>query len=343
MDIGVTSTAREFFRSISRNFVSWTINETSLFILSILLFLISLSLVIYLILNKIAQKKAKTDFFTISDPSTIMEILNQAMIDRSSFQLFLNPESAYSLKCSLEEVTSYDMVLELPSYIRAIKPQMVGRKVYVIFGIPYKKQMIFYYFTSKIISSFKKDDYLFLRIEIPNSLELRQKRNFLRIETRPEDFIDLIVWKEKFLPTGELVKDLKNLGKPIYKKKTEHAFFPVLDISALGIRLKFDRVELNKRVGELNKGNGFIIFFKIKDERREKTYSFLVHGIIKNVYRDPVGKHIEYGIQFIEQGKVSEDSSSIIKWEKIDPKMGIRELSDWVMQKHLYYYRKGII
>ncbi len=340
MDITITST-REFFRSISRNFISWTINETSLFIISALLFLICLSLVIYLIFNKIAQKKAKSDFFTISDPSTIMEILRQAMIDRSTFQVSLNPESAYSLKCSLEEVTSDDMVLELPAYIRSIKSQMVGRKVYVIFGIPYKKQMIFYYFSSKIKGSFKKDDYLFLRIEIPNSLELRQKRNFLRIETRLEDFIDLIIWRERFLSTGELVKNLKDLGKPIYKKM-ENVFFPVVDISALGIRLKFTRIELNDLVGrELDKGDGFIIYFKVKDERRDKIYSFLVHGIVKNVYKDPIGKYVEYGIQFIEQGKVSEDSK-FIKWEKIDPKTGIRELSDWVMQKHLYYYRKGI-
>ncbi len=339
MNVTLTTT-RDFFRSISESFIGWSVNKTSLFILLFVSIFILITAVIHFFLTRIARKKAKKSEFLIVEPSIVSAILDQALQDRSTFLVSLNPESSYSLKCSIEDIISDGIILELPTYIKNVKQQIIGRKAYVTFSVPYKKQRIFYFFSSTIMSVFKRDKYIFIRIEFPSWLELRQKRNFLRIEVSSEDFEDLIIWKEKFLPSGILVDSISRLGVPIYKKR-EKKFFPVMDISGLGIRLKFPINYLKVFTEELDKGDGFIIFFKLNGGKDKKGYVFLLHGSIRNKYKDPVDKYVEFGIKFENIGKYEGDEKKIV-WEKIDPKIGVRELSDWVMQKHLYYFRKGV-
>lgn len=339
-------TTQSYFRAISQNLKGWEINETSLYILAFTALAILISLFVSLISKRLSSSRMiPDDVFTITSPKEIGLLFLAALNNRSKFEISFDPESRQSTNCTLTELKSRKIILELPQAITPTKG-WIGRSIYTYFGLPQgKNKMNFYFFQTKIQDIFTKNGYFFLQAPLPNQIEIKQKRRHLRIAPPPSQIEQIQVWIPKYDKTENLITDPQLFGPPLFvfdQKKGIQDIVP-MDISALGIRLKISKSSRRKTLFDPEKQQDLIVYLQLKNNAQGKPLALYFLSRIRNKFEEFTTKELEIGIQFMARGQPNREKPGNLVWEKIIPKEGVDELANWVFRQHLKWYReKGL-
>lgn len=173
--------AKSYLARVSESFINkkWEISDTTVLILESILLIILLCILFYLLQKRYQKKKEeeRKNPFTIKKPSEIKKILEQALNERSKFEVSFSKKHKFSSNCSLVELKGKSIVLELPSNI-VPTDQWNKRPVYVYFSLSGDKPgiRVYYYFESVVEYFFSKKTFHFIVIKIPGILELKQKK-----------------------------------------------------------------------------------------------------------------------------------------------------------------------
>ena len=186
---------KNYLIQISEGFTNqkWGLTNTTIIILIILIIFTSVLLYFFQKRIKGAKKDIEEQPFIKKNPKEIRDILNNALENRSKFELSFSEAHKLSSNCTLSNITKNSLELELPLNIIP-KSSWKNRKVYIYFSVRGDKggNRLYYFFSSEILSVFSKKNINYLSINFPCFLELKQRRRYFRINVTNKDFDRLI-------------------------------------------------------------------------------------------------------------------------------------------------------
>ncbi len=343
----ITFLEKSYLARISESFVNqkWEISDSTVLVLQVIGFLILFSIVISLIQKRRAKKKQALNPspFAISDRKEIRKIFEKSLEDRSKFELSFSEKHKFSSNCNIVEIKKKSLVLELPMNI-VPSSEWKGRNVYLYFSIPTDKsgRRIFYYFESRIITTFSQKDSHFIEIEFPEFLEIKQKRKFFRIWVKNEEFDRIVVY---FLPPHSKIETIFDLPKPVFEfkknnKKEGPLPISLINLSAGGIRIKLSNKLRKETKFDVENPPDILLYLTFSLEGKNKK--LLLWCQVKNYNEDHITRDIELGLQFIKQAILDPKDKKKIMWKKIPEQDGHEHIGKWVFLKNLSLIRKGV-
>ncbi len=275
----------------------------------------------------------------------IMELFHKALDSRSKFEMKFTPAdfSRRATMCSLLEITSGSLVLELDMNVKATK-RWLGRSVEIFFKLQgSKKNLHFYHFNSEV-SGIKRTPQgeSILLLAFPDKLELQQKRSFLRLEPPSQYFLGCAVWLASSVRNAS---EVKSWPRPLLLNqpgKTGNKIM-ISDISAGGMRILIKRDVIRSLNLDITISNRLYAALDLYDPEIERKRRYWVLCNVQHLYEDYESKDTEYGLQFISWGRPKKEEDMVsLEWKLVEND-GIEPLGSWVMKRHLEIYRdKGI-
>lgn len=297
------------------------------------------------------RRKSALPAYMIGEKQKILHVLQQAVDERSKFEMrFLPSEYTRPVAvCTLLEFDATTLSFDLDPGVQLSK-QWNDRLAEFYFRIKGdKKQFIYYRFASHIkevqrISQSRNT----MRVAVPESLELQQKRAHLRLEPPSQYLLGIAVWRE---PGEPLPTEVKQWGRPHlrFKPGIAESSLALEDLSAGGVRMLVTREALKKSKLDVSVGHRLYLMLDLYDPEASRKRRFLLLCRVQHVYEDFETRNVEWGLQFVSHGRLKkeqtqdEDVSPEVEWKPVDQE-GVETLGSWVMKRHLELYRdKGII
>ncbi|MGM0425304.1 MAG: hypothetical protein ACQEQX_10360 [Thermodesulfobacteriota bacterium] len=346
-----SANTQEYFRTIGDSMGNWELNPAAIYLLLSLVSAVIASCILVHMYNKARRKEIPDPGgnFIHKDPDDIHLFLQQALQDRSKFELSLNPNMKTSRICSLLEFDSNTLTLEMPVQGNPPPQGWVGKAIYVYFSIPTEQdQRLYFFFSSQILDiTNTQDSYCYLYISFPRKLEQKQRREAFRIEPPTAQISRIQLWNCPNATLPNLPQDLQSLGAPMleYPAESPKAEQQLLlqNISATGLRILVPRT-LRKKIA-LDPDNilDLYLFLQLKNPDSAGESSFCLVCRKRNFYLDQVSRDLELGLQIIFHGKEQDSKQPGLSWQKVDPEAGVPELGNWVFRQHLKIFReKGL-
>ncbi len=337
----------QFWPQIGSSFQNVVLRTEGFILLIIIVLAIVLISVLYFIKTRMDSQK-ETDahgFFKVQSRAEIKDIFEDALKLNSRFDLRLHGHGREIL-CAFREFDGVVLSLEPPLNVN-IPKKIAGRDVDVFFKIqPQNEKPSFYKFATTVNDVLIKDDYQVLTLDVPQMLELEQKRQHLRLEV-PSGYIErLEVRKVSHDRYGNYHKIISSFGDILWEHGGQ-ADFPqlaVMDISGGGIRLKVPVKTYTVDKDFLKSNPMLLISMELLSEKSDLQSAELFHliGRIKKEYFDGFGNHI-LGLQYEYKALIDKKNKKIKGWEAVDPDEGVEEVSTWVVKMHLKLFReKGL-
>ncbi|EGY27178.1 hypothetical protein DA2_0617 [Desulfovibrio sp. A2] len=164
----------------------------------------------------------------VNDPHVIRELFEAAILQRGRFEMqFHGPTGRRSTYCTAVSVSRSDLTLEC-SLLRTVPESWKGREVDCYFRTQQKRIQIYYQFTSRIIGAHRApsanrdaprgpdataDAVWLVDLSLPEKLERRQKRAFLRLDVPRHLVLGLAAWPMG--PDTPAPADGRRLGTPL--------------------------------------------------------------------------------------------------------------------------------
>jgi hypothetical protein len=164
----------------------------------------------------------------VNDPQVIRELFEAAILQRGRFEMqFHGPTGRRSTYCTAVSVSRSDLTLEC-SLLRTVPESWKGREVDCYFRTQQKRIQVYYQFTSKIIGAHRApsanrdaprspggdaDSVWLVDLALPDKLERRQKRAFLRLDVPRHLVLGLAAWPMG--PDTPAPADGRRLGTPL--------------------------------------------------------------------------------------------------------------------------------
>jgi hypothetical protein len=296
------------------------------------------------------RKKTEEQPLTwIVDQAAIMDILRQAVRQRSKIRISFQREdkNAKSTDATLVEASELGLVLDLTS-LSTLNHHWVGKRIDCDFRLrpdPKQELQVFYNFTVAIANLSKTpEEYIRLNTLLPVRLEQEQKRAFLRIEPPTKLIRGLSFWREDQVRAHGRPSDPNSWGTPaLFLDPDAPDQLDLKDISAGGMRLDI-KPETFKAVRRAFETAGrYFVILDIADPDTAGTLRFHLLARIQNSYAsDEAAGSRAFGIRFLANGSPTDDPPHLLSW-KPSAGSGIRDLDDWVFNRHLDLYRsKGM-
>lgn len=339
--------AANYFEEISRNLTNWQLNTAAVAVLSVLFGLLVLVVLLSMLLKAFRGSSGiGKPVFQVDSPSEIEALFEQAIDDRSKFELNFDPKSKFQSICSLVSIQSDGLVLEPPGNV-VPKQSWVGRTVYLYFSVPQgKNKRIFYHFISQVTDIIKYNPQrVFLQISQPATVQQKSKRNLYRIDPRPDSIRSLVVWPAAYHSSGHLVSDIHKFGDPLFELASfeQHKLIELVNISGGGVRLKIPNKCRKETQFNPDETRELVLFVSLAGHDNSLPSNFYLLGRIRNIYQDFSTHDLEIGLQFVSLGTPQTDTPNQLTWSAIDSIQGVDDIVTWVMKEHLTLYReKGI-
>lgn len=290
------------------------------------------------------QKKQLTPIGWIDSPNQIEQIFNNAVSQRSTFELQFPHRGVQRrpiLRCAPEEFSSSGLVIEAEG-VKTIARGWTGRLVNCYFKINAKGQHIYYAFSTTIKSvEIKLHGRCSLTLHIPEKLENRQKRAFLRITPPQEYLLGSILWMGSQLPQLEDLPYMERWPKPTLvmlpgKGKEQ---FEISDISAGGMRITIPRKEMITEGIELGVAEQLVLILDLLNPDDRSRMRLWLHCRVQNFASQYDTHNLEVGVQFLAWGQLKDGQTSI-EWFTLNRSPEIDRLGNWIIRRHLELFRE---
>jgi hypothetical protein len=241
----------------------------------------------------------------------------------------------------LFEIDSERLILELPGYLN-ISAEWKGKIMECSFSVTVQSgSQAFYRFHSTVQDIRPAPGFPSITLTLPRSLELRQKRDHLRLEPRDGTIEELRLWpvrSEKVRPEDVLT------GSDFSVDFLPQAESPVriLNISAGGARLELRPNLLSFPLSNLRQDGYIALSLALTGLDPGDTRSWFIIGKTRHLGQNEETGTLEMGLRFTLAGEIDVRSSSVGPLNRIEER-GVEELGTWIFHHHLELYRqKGL-
>ena len=278
----------------------------------------------------------------IDSQKQIRHIIGSAVRHRSTFELQFPHRGVQRrpiLRCAPDDITSSGLVLEANG-IKNVARNWTDRLVNCYFKINVKGQHIYYAFSTTIKQvEIKTRGRCSLTLYMPERLENRQKRAFLRIIPPEEYLLGAAFWVGRHMPQLENLPQMQKWPKPamvMLPGKKEQ--FSISDISAGGARISIPRKEMLEADLELGVAEQAVLIVDLLNPDTRARMRFWLHCRVQNFAAQYDTHNIEAGLQFLAWASPSEDQTEL-EWFKIGRSLEVDLLGNWIIRRHLELFR----
>ena len=280
----------------------------------------------------------------IFDPDQIKSTLSMALSQRSKFEMQFAAEDTIrrpALRCAAYELDSRSITLEA-SGLSALSRRWIGKTVDCFFMLRKREHLLFYAFTSTIVDLSMSNNICFIKVAIPDRVETRQKRSYLRIVPPEEFMLGAAVWRGLDMPKEVEWGDLSSWKKPslIWLPGTQEDF-TIRDISSGGMRLHLPRHTLTEETDLVHISTQFIVMLDLWDPDKAQRLRFWVLCRMQSPVLDFETKGMDLGAQFMSWAKPAKNGDSSLLWLKLASSGEVEPLGNWIMRRHLEYFRES--
>lgn len=288
------------------------------------------------------SSKKLTPLGWMDSPKQIRQIIGSAVRHRSTFELQFPHRGVQRrpiLHCSSDDLTSSGLVLEANG-IKNIARNWTDRLVNCYFKINVKGQHVYYAFATRIKRvEIKQHGRCALTLYLPERMENRQKRAFLRIIPPQEYMLGAAVWIGHHMPRLEDLPQMQKWPKPaIVMLPDKKEQFSVSDISAGGARLLIPRKEMLKASLELGVAEQVVLIIDLLNPDNRSRIRFWLHCRVQNFAAQYDTHHIEAGLQFLAWASPRENQTEL-EWFRLGRSLEVDLLSNWIIRRHLELFR----
>lgn len=220
--------AASFLAEISRNFGNYQADFSMVREFVLIVAAVAALLAAVLLVAGLRQRGQRyTPEGWVNDPHVIRELFEAAILQRGRFEMqFHGPTGRRSTYCTAVSVSRTALTLEC-SLLRTVPESWKGREVDCYFRTQQKRMQVYYQFTSVITGAHRApsadrtiprgpdaaDAVWLVDLALPEKLERRQKRAFLRLDVPRNLVLGLAAW-----PMGQdtpAPADGRRLGTPL--------------------------------------------------------------------------------------------------------------------------------
>lgn len=332
------------FLEFQRHFLERTLNLEAVRepLLAVVAF-VGAILVIMLIVHFRPRKKYVPKDWVV-DPAAIREILSQALNQRSKMELHFAMEGESrrpALRCAGMRLDENTFLLEA-SGLATLSHQWEGRGAECFFMLRQKDNYVFYAFATSITDITEKTDHCLIRITLPEKLESRQKRSYLRITPPEEYMLGAALWRGEDMPEDAVRNDLALWAKPsrIWLPGTREDF-SIRDISSGGLKLHLPRHILAEEMDSIHVSTQFIVMLDLWEPDKASRLRFWLLCRMQSPVLDFETKGMDIGAQFLAWAKPVENGGSSLLWLKLASSGEVEPLGNWIMRRHLEFFRES--
>lgn len=267
--------------------------------------------------------------------AVINETLLTAQDQNELFDLkFLNTdENMPGLAGTLLDVRGDTLRME----VLRLLPDLKNAHVDVYFHVVQPAGSIFYKFRSCLRDVQQKVDRSFVLLDAPTSLEVGQRRSFMRIKPPSSVVRALGVWNMDM--AHPVPHTTRELGRPHIFYKAGMASMPVQieNISATGMALRFLMPDPQVPPLVAEKGTQLLclVVYAVPEQDGEKLTTFWCTCQVANVRTSKDGQpSLVLGMEFTNWA-VLEANKAEIHWFHASPTRGAAPIIQWVMQMDL--------
>jgi len=280
----------------------------------------------------------------VVDPEQIYELLTLAMSQRSKMELHFAVEGESrrpALRCAGVKIEKGLLQLEA-SGLATLSQQWTGRSVDCFFMLHKKSNYIFYAFSTTIADIKVEADYCLIKVALPERLESRQKRSYLRITPPEEYMLGAAVWRGPEMPEETNRNDLALWPKPsrLWVPGTREEF-SIRDISSGGLKLHLPRHILPEEMDFIHVSTQFIVMLDLWEPDKATRLRFWLLCRMQSPVLDFETKGMDIGAQFLAWAKAAENGSSALTWLKLASSGEVEPLGNWIMRRHLEFFRES--
>lgn len=320
------------------------------------------------------RKKVHLHLGWITLPSQIQQILTIALKQRSTCELQFTPDPGNNrpvLRCVPDDVTESAMLLEAHG-LRNIASKWQDRQVHCYFKISLRDQSVFYAFTSTVLDVIDKgQDRTILVLKMPERMENRQKRAFLRISPPEKYLLGAAIWygneQQVFHSEPEITqedilfrlnpeleagltdeqlkeraakREARKLPSPnlLYLKGRKEQFH-VNNISASGARISLPKKVMAETETEFAVSSELVLLLDLLDPEKKQQLRFWMFCRVQNISIDHATGDVSMGLQFTTWTLQDDQATYRPEWIKTYPGQEVAPLGNWIVKRHLEMFR----
>ena len=287
---------------------------------------------------------------SITDANTIRDILREAFDQRRPFEVQIQTPYGRrrpTLRCAPEYLGRVSITIEING-LSTLSDRWLGRQVMVFFRVSLGKRFTYYTFSSAIEAIHSpKEDVCHITLPLPDRLENRQKRSFLRISPPHDYILGAAFWCGADMPKQEKFQELDEWPRPTLlqiPKRTQQ--FELLDLSAGGARLGMVNQIIRSYRLQFSMVEQVILMLDLHDPQQENHMRLWLLCRVQNLWRDHSTRNIQMGLQFLAWGKPKADAPEGfpgIEWLRLSPGSEVECLGNWIMRRHLELFRDSSV
>ncbi len=315
------------FSSEGLDFILWTLGiALGLFVLSHYL-------------NRYRRARAKDSGDWISKPENILEIFQQALRERSRFEVSFASGNLRrrTTHCALIDVSNDVMVLE-PPLNTAFSSKMEGREMRAFFGISSAKspnEHIYYTSVSQLLEVERiSPDLVHLKLKLPLRLSVSQKRDHLRLSPPLKYLGEVAMWPDN----AECRIRFESLALNGVDELTDSIKYRIINLSAGGMSLEVVYPSRTRLISETaGVGEECFLFFNLLRPESDIQEDYFFTARVR--HRLELGMTVKLGLKFLQRVYPDPLEEGKLHWEIVGPD-GVSDLADWVMLRHLELFRE---
>jgi len=334
-----------YFTEIGNSFGATSFSSTaSLTVIAVLCGVIVVLLGVIVVLSYLKRKHGSyVPAGWILRPAEIAQQLQTAIDQRGKVELqFHTPGARRHTTTCLPVALEHDTLLLECSGLEKLSPGWIGRSVECFFCLKSGTHPVYYTFVTTIAGiRMEGEGICMMNVRLPEVLEQRQKRAFLRVEPPEQYVLGMALWAEPLDTTGSMKMNIKDWGKPalvFIPNKTSD--IELVNISAGGARLKVRRERAKKCGLTFTIAERFMLLLDLWEPELGKRDRYWLLCRTQTPFIDFETRDVDLGVQFIGYARNRENSTHELVWQPMKAGEGIEVIGNWAMKRHLELYRE---
>ena len=337
-----------FFTDLYTSVFEWAMRSTANTVIFLIL-LAGVALVSIMIIRMLfARKQQFLPRGRITQPQQIRHMLEEAFAQRRPFEMQIITQAGkkkVTLRCQPDSIGRNTLVYEVEG-VKHLSDQWRNHPIELFFRMTIMGQFSYYTFTTTIENILSpRADVCHISVPIPQIIESRQQRSFLRIEPPPDYLFGAALWYDETMPDPEQVNDLSQWNCPVLlylpSRTTQ---FKISDMSAGGMRLCISHRVVKKLNLKLSTVDRFILMMDLFDPEDSTRIRYWVQCRTQRIMVEPPDYDVHLGAQFLAWGRPRmpepRDTPGAIEWFRLSSSNEIEPIGNWIMRRHLAMFRE---
>lgn len=306
-----------------------------------------LLVILVLTVKRLSAKKEQSFNFrgNLTAPEHVFAALDRVLVQRQSFEMQSTDTfdtNRPTLKCFPVSLTPKALTLE--TFDVSLSAQWLRKPVTLSFRIENKGKFSYYICTTTIREISTQENGCVLVFDVPELIEARQQRSFLRIAPAQELIYGAAIWHGDTLPDEEQTTDLRHWLKPsLFYIPGTISQFTIPDLSANGIQLYFPKTVTALHELRLSTLDRFILLLDLYDPEKKDRLRLWLLCKTQRIALEETSEGFYTGAQFLAWGKprtpFAEEAPGAIEWFRVPSSREVEPLSHWIMHRHLDNFR----